>query len=250
MKEHTSSDRRDFYEAGKLQEVLERPAQLDQIDDFVLQGAQNILELDIPNDEILAQAQEYCGKYGLMMWLIGSGSARTLVVYDYNHLSAVVPEGMHVFTLLEGLEEGRQSAREIINGLPSPQHYEFSQPDDLYPIDTLDVGPDKPMGYDMLSGLRERGYTMLDIETLIKYLKDRGLAVKMSPSKRTEGSALYAYDTEALQQLLDSNRDVLIDADWPTKADDFVDKVMQEYAPSGTTLYELVGKAFNDERFR
>ena len=109
----------------------------------------------------------------------------------------------------------------------------------------LDIGPDKPMGYLPLNDIRN--LCKVNYIELMNYLKQKGLEVKKwDRSFCSVGSgALYAYDKNSLQNLLDHNFSILDDADWPRKADEFVVKVATTYA-NKPFLYDLVADAFGD----
>ncbi|MBB3267686.1 hypothetical protein FHW79_005351 [Azospirillum sp. OGB3] len=116
-----------------------------------------------------------------------------------------------------------------------------------------DVGSAKPIGYLPIQTITKTcGMPLADA---IAEAEVRGLAwrvVDAPPASHIASGALYVWDRVALQALLDANRNILEIADWPLDPDAFVEKVdhvlvHQEVFPA---LFELIGAAFNDDRFR
>ncbi len=114
-----------------------------------------------------------------------------------------------------------------------------------YLNDLLRVGPDKPLGYLPLNTIREEcKVNPLDVA---KYLKRRGLEIKAWKQSfcKVWSGALFVYDRESLQKLLDQHSGILIEANWPSQADDFVVQVATTLAKS-PALFDLVATAFAD----
>ncbi len=113
--------------------------------------------------------------------------------------------------------------------------------DDLYR-----VGPDKPLGYLPLSTIEQCGIAASDLQT---QLEEQGLKTFMVADKdcRTASGALYAWDEQALQALLTSRADILLAAQWPCEPAKFVQRVIDEVAPSAAPLFDLIADAFADK---
>lgn len=119
--------------------------------------------------------------------------------------------------------------------------------------DLRDVGPAKPMGYLPIRGITR--FCGIPLAEAIADVQARGLAWRVvgePPASSVASGALYVWDRAALGALLDANRDILMIADWPLDPDVFVAKVdrvtvHEEVFPA---LYELIGAAFADDRFR
>lgn len=108
------------------------------------------------------------------------------------------------------------------------------------------VGPGKSVGYLPIETIR--GYIGKDLDEVATYLKDKGLEVRIFTDFGWPGldGSLYVYDKMALQKLLDENKQVLIDAGWPTDADGFVAN-LKVNAKIGTPIFKLIAKAFDDK---
>lgn len=109
------------------------------------------------------------------------------------------------------------------------------------------VGPDKPIGYLLLNTIEN--ILEKDPHEVISYLQNKGLEVKVFFGPEWPGAnegALYAYDKAALQKMLDENRQILLDANWPINADQFVShlKVQEK---TDTPLFKLIAKTFADK---
>jgi hypothetical protein len=114
----------------------------------------------------------------------------------------------------------------------------------------LEVGPDKPLGYLDCPTIWDSGY---ELPTLVRQLTARGLRTYFMPPspEHFPHGALYVYDPEALQALLDEHRDILRDESWPEDAPTFVQWVSERFVDGHRhkALYRLIGVAFNDPRF-
>ena len=109
------------------------------------------------------------------------------------------------------------------------------------------VGEDKPMGYLPVSTITE--ICGKDIDEVRAACLENGLKTNLLSEEECHvgGGALYAYDAESLQALLDEHRDILEKNAWPTSADDFALKVTNTFADN-PDLSKLVAWAFADKR--
>ena len=89
----------------------------------------------------------------------------------------------------------------------------------------------------------------VDYLKVAQYLQKKGIEVRIwDESFCNVGSgALYAYDTDSLQALLNKNSQTLIEAHWPTQVDPFVICVATVTALFPSRLYEVVAEAFADD---
>lgn len=114
----------------------------------------------------------------------------------------------------------------------------------------FEVGPQKPLGYLDLGTIEENGY---DVGELVEHFENAGKrTLLLEPeNRRFPWGALYVYDPEALQALLDTHADILQAEGWPEDADAFVALVSEEPVNGyeRKALYRLIGVAFNDQRF-
>lgn len=108
------------------------------------------------------------------------------------------------------------------------------------------VGPDKPVGYLPIETIES--YTGKNLEDVMVYLKNKGLEVKIFTGPEWPGfnGALYVYDKAVLQRLLDENRQILLEAYWPTSADDFVANLKKQ-EKIGTPIFKIIANAFGDK---
>lgn len=116
---------------------------------------------------------------------------------------------------------------------------------DLTIPDIHAVGDQKPLGYATALDFRLAWTTILQQEAIAN---DRDLHTRIIQPWEGEyvGGALFVYDYNALQALLQENGDILSQYSWPIRVDQFVAKVIFDIAPSDTDLYRLVAKAFGD----
>lgn len=113
-------------------------------------------------------------------------------------------------------------------------------------IDDLDrVGPGKPLGYLPVSTVIKLGF---DVTALMLKYAGKGLRtfVVSQEDSNVSSGALYVFDREALARLLESRRQVLVDAGWPTDPESFVLR-LKETADRKTALYDLIADAFADK---
>lgn len=116
-----------------------------------------------------------------------------------------------------------------------------------------DVGPDKPMGYLPIRAITE--FCGIPLADAIEDAQTHGLAWRVvgePPASHVDSGALYVWDRNALGALLDLNQDILTIAEWPLDPDGFVEKVIDVTVHHWVfpALYELIGAAFSDDRFR
>ena len=109
--------------------------------------------------------------------------------------------------------------------------------------DLRDVGSQKPMGYLPLSTITELCNTTW--EALAAEAHAKGL---QAMDFHRDPPALSVWDEKALQRLLDSKRDVLTQAGWPTSAREFAEHVFIEDVPEQTPLYDLIADSYGDYR--
>jgi predicted RNase H-related nuclease YkuK (DUF458 family) len=114
--------------------------------------------------------------------------------------------------------------------------------------DLYNVGPHKPLGY-----LPQRTIETLYGESIVgtaSRLQATGLKVRVLNQAETQifSGALYAWDSVAVQKLLDLNRGICVEAQWPLEADAFVEKIWTTTAALDTPIYELIGVLFADHR--
>jgi len=114
----------------------------------------------------------------------------------------------------------------------------------------FEVGPHKPMGYLDWETIEDNGY---DVEALAQHFENSGKRTLMLEPGcgHFPCGALYVYDSESLQALLDKHGDILRAEGWPEHAEAFVALVSGESVNGREhmALYRLIGVAFNDQRF-
>lgn len=133
-------------------------------------------------------------------------------------------------------------------------------------LDLLAVGPNKPIGY--LSFLTIGDDCMVDVDDLISYLQQTGRQVvifkptkieqfmlkavyqiTMRDQQRYESSVakatrLYAYDTQAVQKIIDDNVVLLQNHRWPTTVTAFVKKLATTVVENSSPLKAIVDHCF------
>jgi hypothetical protein len=111
--------------------------------------------------------------------------------------------------------------------------------------DLRGVGPSKPLGYLPLDSITYD--CAMRVQDLKKELEDSGLKVLelRAPDTEIESGALYAYDDQALRDLLMRNRDILAAENWPTEPEAFILK-LKTWIDTKTPLYDIIADAFGD----
>ena len=150
--------------------------------------------------------------------------------------------------MIENVSGKDESAQEtptslVLNGPEVPPHHPLMG--DIY-----DVGPDKPLGYLPLDTIR--AYSGQRPGGVADMCSQRGLTTKLVPKdeSRVASGALYVYDSEALQDLLNAHQAILDEVGWSTEPANFVDNVIKisVYEKENPDLYALIALAFKDPR--
>jgi hypothetical protein len=113
-----------------------------------------------------------------------------------------------------------------------------------YLSEIRDLGPEKPMGYLPINFIEELGSTIG--EEMSQAKKNGHDHLLVGPETGVIGGALYIYDIESLQSLIDDNRNILKKADWPIAPKALVEKISTEHAPIKTELFNVIADAFGD----
>jgi hypothetical protein len=110
------------------------------------------------------------------------------------------------------------------------------------------VGRPKPLGYQPLNTVEK--HLAMNIGEVIVRLAKRGLKTKVFSAKDCciYSGALYAYDRSALQKVLDGMSALLVRSNWPTNAEQFVDRVSKDWVESSHPVYAVIQMAFGDAR--
>lgn len=114
--------------------------------------------------------------------------------------------------------------------------------------DLYDVGPNKPMGYLPKNTITELAKE--DINSVIEQLKAKNLTtfiIEEDQGSHVVSGALYAYDRQALANLLQDNLEIVHKVDWPSDPDEFAKKVAVEFV-SDPELFRLIAYGFADPR--
>ena len=114
----------------------------------------------------------------------------------------------------------------------------------------LDVGTKKALGYLPISTIIEYGERNA-FQVLNQWAKDNGYESQYFKAGTTSSGALYIWDTDMLQEILNQYKNVLTDAGVPIIANQYV-----EYIEHNTVFdnrfpeaYKVIGITFNDKRF-
>lgn len=116
--------------------------------------------------------------------------------------------------------------------------------------DVLNIGPDKPLGYnapERVESVLGKTIEQFQQEQELKGLKIILLPIGYKGAGTYTKGAIYVYDPVSLQELLDKHVDVLLEFSWPREVDAFVWQVIYVIAPQKTKLFDLVADAFVDK---
>lgn len=117
--------------------------------------------------------------------------------------------------------------------------------------DLLNVGDCKLVGYLPMSTIRERGGRQAEAK-LTRWAKASGLNCKKIMGGSTDSGALYVWHSTHLAEFLKKHSIVLTTAQIPTNPEKFIDYI-EHFTVSINVFpaaYVVVGKTFNDPRFR
>lgn len=118
--------------------------------------------------------------------------------------------------------------------------------------DLYQVGPQKPLGYLPID-------TLIDIckvnpEHFEQELQNKGLKtlkLNVEESRIAYHGALFAYDENALQKLLNEHQEILEKAGWPSDSEAFVRNLRIRVSnDDNAPLFNLIADAFGDKKNR
>lgn len=115
----------------------------------------------------------------------------------------------------------------------------------------LSVGENKPVGYLSLSTIDKYGDDNA-LHDLIQWASDKKYGVEIFKNGTTASGALYIWDNKSLNQLLTKYSQILKKAKIPTTADEYVKYIEHNIVSDDVypDAYAVVGKSFNDKRYR
>lgn len=142
----------------------------------------------------------------------------------------------------------REYLKEEIERLRNIQSDQWSN--DIF-SSLLDVGINKPVGYLPLSTIVMYGGKKARLE-LIDWAISNGLKYGVFMRGHTASGALYIWDENSLNAMLNKYKDILIEAGVPTEAEEYVRYIEHTHVSEKKypNAYTVVGKTFNDKRFR
>lgn len=118
--------------------------------------------------------------------------------------------------------------------------------------DLFNVGKNKPVGYLPLRTIvsKEYGGDYEDIDEWKKYAKKNNLKIKIIKTGDTGSGALYLYDSENLQLMLDEYKDKISHI-LPLTPDEYIDFIEHNMIPEyvDKNVFIFIGLTFNDSRF-
>ena len=119
--------------------------------------------------------------------------------------------------------------------------------------DLFAVGKEKSLGYLPINTLTN--ICCVKIEEMLDFAdKNKLKSLLLSPDECTINSgAIFLYDDEMLSQILFENKKILAKAKVPCSTNEtFIRHIANHfvYAEKHPSAYQVVGKTFNDERFR
>lgn len=111
--------------------------------------------------------------------------------------------------------------------------------------DLRNVGINKALGYLAKDIINACG---IDPEEIKKELKERGICVVELNGRDTNiySGAVYVYDLNMLKEILERNKSILEEHNWPTEPESFI-KNLKRQAPSNTKLFDIIADAFGDK---
>lgn len=112
--------------------------------------------------------------------------------------------------------------------------------------DIFAVSAAKPVGFVPLGAVRAAGQAVADVA---RELRATGLQALVLPEKDCQfyTGALFVWQAQALQAVLDRHAATLGDAGWPATAEAFIRHIARHWAPEKTALYDAVADAFGDK---
>lgn len=114
----------------------------------------------------------------------------------------------------------------------------------------LDVGTRKTVGYLPIETIKKYGGRNV-FKELIQWAKDNGYEFKLIKGGHTSSGALYIWDINMLQEILNQYKDVLTDAGVPVTANQYVEYIEHNVVNNNEfpEAYKVIGITFNDKRF-
>ena len=117
--------------------------------------------------------------------------------------------------------------------------------------DLLNVGKTKALGYLPLMTITNCGNGN-SLSTLIIWVCHNNLDFEIHTHGHTGSGALYIWNTKQLEDILIKNKEVLIKAGVPITPKEYVHYIEHNtvFSQKYPEAYEIIGKTFNDRRFR
>lgn len=127
-----------------------------------------------------------------------------------------------------------------------PQEKVYSQEQTKILDHLIKVGADKPVGYLPIETISQTCDT--DPMELKEKLEQKGLKTLLlnQEESNVHRGALFVYDENALNHLLNAHREILIKEGWPTDAESFI-RNLKNTAAKKTELFDLIADSFGDK---
>lgn len=117
--------------------------------------------------------------------------------------------------------------------------------------DLYNVGKTKSLGYLPINTIVNICDTQ--IETILKYAKSNNLKTILLSEKECtiRSGALFVYNEKMLREILNKNKDILKEANIPTKERNYILYIAKNHVSPiiYEKAYEIIGITFNDKRF-
>ena len=131
------------------------------------------------------------------------------------------------------------------------EQYIEKSPEDFM-SDLYNVGKTKAVGYLPIPNINKYGNDT--VENVIEWCKLNNLKYKIFTEKEgsTWGGALYVYDYNMLEKILEKHYNILQSANVPLNPDKYVDYIETNIVNNDLfpQAYKIIGLTFNDKRFR
>nr|WP_294547368.1 hypothetical protein [uncultured Rhodopila sp.] len=110
----------------------------------------------------------------------------------------------------------------------------------------LRVGPEKPVSYLPINTInRVIGIEVTKYESLISKSGSKSLVFGPEVCCIKSG-AVYAYHESSLRNILESNKHILLDNDWPSDPVGFITRMADEWLENESPIMPVIKSAFGD----
>lgn len=111
----------------------------------------------------------------------------------------------------------------------------------------IQVGPSKPIGYLPLYTIRD--VLQMDPDTLCRDAEAKGLSAALFGPDQCciKSGALYIFDRQSLEHLMQSSRPILSASLWPLDPDQFVARIAREWIDPAHPVASVIKRVFGEQ---